>query len=298
MAAKKQLQERIDNLPLLAPVVRKLLALSQESDQYFDQVRALAQEDPTLAMHILKICNSAAHAPTEKITSLKDAIVRVGTKKIAILISLLSVMNVFTPTSNEQKRLWFHSIQVAITARSIACTNANLHIHPEQAYLTGLLHDIGHLFLQYNMPNKSHYEKDAYLQDHQQLLAKEKECFGINHMEVGSLICKRWQLPELVETIVRYHHQAQLPHNIIAHSKQANMFKLIQLADRFSLFLLSCPQVLELSPDALRKEIEIHCELNEQHDPISAEQLQMLCHPILLDSEQVIEELGIEMPDL
>lgn len=298
MAPQTELHRRFDNLPLLAPVVRKLLSLSQDHDQYFGQVQTLAQEDPVLAIHILKICNSAAHAPAEKICSLKDAIVRVGTKKIAILISLLSVMKVFTPTTTEQKRLWFHYIQVAITARAIACTNASLHIHPDQAYLAGLLHDVGHLFLQSNMSHQDHYEKGTHLHDHEALLAQELKSFGINHVEIGWLICKRWELPEMITTIVRHHHLKKLPDNIAAHSKQANMFNVVQLADRFSAFLLSCPQILELSPEALRKEIEIHCELNEQHNPISAEQLQMLCHPILMDCEQALEELGIEMPVL
>ena len=147
------LARKIDDLPLLPQVLARIVQLDPESDRYFDEFALLAREDPALAVKVIALANSAASSPASPMISIKDALVRVGTASVRSLVTSLAVQRVFIPTDRSQIRLWQHSIAAGVAAESIAALTPGLGIEPNEAYLVGLLHDVGRFVMFEHAPD-------------------------------------------------------------------------------------------------------------------------------------------------
>ena len=282
----------MQELPLVPAVVAHLLALDTDQDNYFEAVLALAQEDPALALHIIKLSNGAKDAPIEPIVSLREAVVRIGTRNIASLITSMAVIKVFTPTTFAEKNLWLHAIQVAVTARVVACTTTAFKVNPEQAYLCGLLHDIGRFLLFLGAKEKlNQVETDEWCtpQEHIQL---ETKTFGFNHSQLGERICKKWGIPDVITKVVKYHHDYELPEAVLAETRAANLIRCVQLGDLFSVFMSVHPEAINDEEQELEDKLFTACIDVCAPAPIDANQLQTLSHSILMDSEDIFSRLG------
>jgi putative nucleotidyltransferase with HDIG domain len=109
--------------------------------------------------------------------------------------------------------LYRHSLASAMAAQRIAHF---LHYpDPEEAYVAGLLHDMGKMVLDQYM-QLDYEEVTKYIQDKQvELIQVEEDLFGINHAGVGGLMATRWNFPVVLSDAIRFHHVPSM-----ARSKQ------------------------------------------------------------------------------
>src|SRR5271166_1047395 len=126
-----------EQLPLLPTVVMRVLALDTRSDQYFEALLAVAEEDPTFAVRLIRLANAPSSAPSTPIVTIRQAVVRLGARECAGLVTTLAVARVFVPTTAGHRNLWLHSLQVAVAARVIAGLMTGASVSPEHAYLAG-----------------------------------------------------------------------------------------------------------------------------------------------------------------
>ncbi len=291
-----QLNKRMASLPMLSTVVSRLLALDCADDNYFEEVLSLSQVDPSFAVHLIKMSNSASLAGVEPVVSLRDAVVRLGTSNIASLITSLALLKVFEPSGQRVKQLWLHAIQVAITARVIACTTSSFNVNPEQTYLCGLLHDIGRFILiedEITVPDTPP-EKDRPACD--KLIEMEESIYGVNHSKIGASICVKWDLPEILCQVVEFHHNFELPSDLNLQPKTLHLIKTTQIANLFSSFLTAHSENLEelvASQQDLSPIIEQTCIQFCQPAPVDAKQLELLIMPIWQESQEVAKGMGI-----
>ena len=289
-----QLDKRMDELPMLPSVVASLLALSPDDDDYFEDVMKLSQQDPAFALHIIKISNSASGKPVTPIVSLREAVVRIGTRNIASLITSLAVVQVVAPNTQAEKNLWAHAIRVAVTARVIACTTSLFSLNPDQAYLCGLLHDIGRFMLFKEAKELMNQAHSVNWQAPKQLMNMEEELYGVNHFELGARICRKWGLPDILSQVVEYHHNHELPKEITNQPKTHHLIKTIQLADLFSIFMAVNPDLHDQDPEKFTNDLEETCiQVCSPAPPVNAEQLETLASPIWLECEGIIKGMGI-----
>ncbi len=275
---------------MLSSVVSRLLALNSNSDKYFDEVLLLAQESPTFAVRIIHLSNSASSAPVEQVVSLREAVVRLGVSNISSLIATLAVNQVFMPTTEALRDLRIHSIRVAVMARTIACTTTAFKVSAENAYLCGLLHDVGHFILLQNSDKT--LPKAVAPSSAKEYITTEKDSNGFNHTILGALICKTWQMPALVCKVVKYHHRLEFPKEIENDPKIINLIHTNQLADMMCVFL-------SLNPDALNLDEEnlIECLQNEVIDaypgppPVSAQDLAALAGVMWQEASDMVQSL-------
>jgi len=290
-----QLDKRMDELPMLSTVVASLLALNPDNDNYFENVMTLSQQDPGFALQIIKLSNSASGLPVAPIVSLREAVVRIGTRNIASLITSLAVIRVFSPKTEAEKNLWAHAIRVAVTARVIACTTSLFSLNPDQAYLCGLLHDIGRFMLFREAKELMNEAYSVNWQAPQQLMTMEEDLYGVNHFELGGRICHKWGIPKMIGQVVEYHHNHDLPKEITIQPKTLNLIKTIQQADQFSIFLTLNPKQLEQDPEKFTSDLEETCmQVCGPTPPVNAEELQALANPIWLECEGIIKGMGID----
>ncbi len=288
------LERRLEELPLLPTVIVRLLALDAGGEDYFEQVLELAQDDPTFALRIIRLSNSATSSPINPITSLREAVVRMGVKSVTDFVRTMAVMRIFLPTTAEEKSLWVHSIQVAVGAKLIAQAAPALEVNPEQAYLCGLLHDIGRFVLFDKAKDQLTMLEDAHWQSPAELVQSERELYGFNHSELGQRVCKKWALPQMIIDVVGNHHEFDLPDSLFVDSPLGHLIRIVQMADFFSVLMLLNPDAMNWQSDVFEKALHDRCVLaSSSEPPLSAKQLHAQAARIIEESNKKVLGLGL-----
>ena len=132
-------------LPALPTVAVRTIQMLGDSEYRVDEVSRLIETDPLLTAQLVRLSNSAAFASRSPITSIRDCVTRMGGGELRTFLYEIAARQVIesrNPRIAEFcKGLWEHSLAVALLAREVAVTSDRKL--GEQAYLAGLLHDVG-----------------------------------------------------------------------------------------------------------------------------------------------------------
>ncbi len=261
-AALREMESHIDELPLLPQVLVRILQLDASGEDYFERFEEMATEDPAFAVRIVALANSASSAPVSPIDTIKGALARLGAGTVANFFASLSVQRVFVPREPSQIKLWQHSIETAVASQYIAQAANTLNIDPDQAYLAGLLHDIGRFVMfEHAAPELREVEERAW-ETPDELVDAEMDVYQYTHSELGYLACMRWGLPDSIAATVRAHHDP-FPEVPTAGSQAAQVF-CVALADRISIACLQHAGTTDLSDAKLEALINDQC-LRSKH---------------------------------
>lgn len=206
-----QLRELIMNardLPAMPHVASKVLELASSPDTTAQRLQQVIADDQAMAARILKIANSALYACSRKIRTLTEAIVMLGFNTIRSLVVTSAARNMYLSDNRtmglKERLLWEHSIGCAIGCRILVQKR-----HPalsEEAFLAGLMHDIGKLVLNQYASDKFDEIVQSVYNDGQQFVDVERDHLGFDHAEVGALLVSKWKLSPQLEEAIRYHH--------------------------------------------------------------------------------------------
>lgn len=169
----------------------------------------LIRQDAALAMKVLAVANSSAYKRRGSIESIEQCVNVLGlrlVKVIAMSISLQQFLNGLAGGSSfDLARHWQHSLMTAFLGDEIA-RKIN-YPSPEEAYLAGLLHDVGKFAL---LATKAAQYMEILVahEDGEDLLAQEFSAFGVTHSEVGAALVERWSLAPLIADAIRHHHDS------------------------------------------------------------------------------------------
>ncbi len=213
MISKEFIQDQIKksgNLPTLPEILVTLLDACDNDGSALAEVASIINKDPALSFRVLQLVNSAYYGLRSTFTGVEQAVAYLGVNSIKNIAITASIHQVF-----DQKRLmavkqfnigrfWHHSLMCATLARRIAKKTG--FSCPEEAYLSGLLHDIGRLVLISTFPKQ--YETFLILSDDvESELNAERQFIGMTHSEAGAWLVLNWKLNSLVADAIRYHHQ-------------------------------------------------------------------------------------------
>ena len=167
----------------------------------------IVSEDSALAAKVLMISNSALFNFPSKIDTISKAITIIGHKQLSEIILSCSIVAMFKNIPQDvidMDMFWRHSIAVATTARILASSRHEQNI--EKFFTAGLLHDIGKLILFVEAP-KYALEVITKSAETNELMHKvEKDIIGFDHAKLGSMLLKKWKLPDEIVSSVYYHH--------------------------------------------------------------------------------------------
>ncbi len=201
-----------------------------DEEMSLSYVAQLAGNDPGLASQILRLANSPLFGATKSITSLPQAAVNLGLVTIQNIAVTLSIHESFSdPALTENfsmEQFWWHSLCTAVCSRYLAL-HAGIDT-PEEAFVAGLLHDLGQLVLIRRDP--THY--DSILQaprTGQTIIKAERRIWGTDHASIGARLLEHWNLQPLLCDAVRYHH-----HPLYDIQTALPMVRLICMADLLS----------------------------------------------------------------
>ena len=203
---------QLATLPEIALEVMRVAENPQATGEDLDRVLS---KDPTLVARVLRIVNSAYYGVRREVTSVGTAIALLGfgaVKSIAIAASLTRMFRGgAVGASFEARELWRHSIAVAAGARLLASHIEQ--VDPSEAFLAGLMHDIG-IIVELQACREEFITVIAAVCADPSLSfrAAEMQHIGASHEAFGEALCVAWRFPVALQRVTGYHHRPmQLP---------------------------------------------------------------------------------------
>jgi putative nucleotidyltransferase with HDIG domain len=202
--------KRSRELPTLPQVLLKLIEACNDENCTPQRLSQITFKDPSISTKVLKLVNSAHTGMGRKVTSLDKAIVFLGADTVKNIAISASVLQVFSKTQGNGSfnlpRFWWHSLMCASLSKTIAEEIA--YPSPQEAFLSGLLHDIGKLVLWANFKEDYGAVLTEAQDDPVRILAGES-AIGAPHQEVGAWLARQWQLNSFMADAIFYHHNPQ-----------------------------------------------------------------------------------------
>lgn len=208
----------LESLPAMPKIAQKILSINLATDLGNEMLLKLIEKDPAISARIIGLANSPLFGTSRKIMSASDAAAVLGIKRIkmvALSFAMISSMTRNPPGLLNVTHLWQHSMAVALAMDALSKAMPKEMRQPdEDVYLSGLLHDIGFLVLEYIDPELSNSFHARLAAEHQRQATEiEAEMLEVSHCELGALLARHWNLAETIVAVIRHHHAHDLPPN-------------------------------------------------------------------------------------
>ena len=202
--------QRSSQIATLPAVAVQIIRLCEDPESTIEDLNNIVVGDPVLGVRILKLVNSAYYGMTGQIKTIKHAILLLGlrsVKNVVIAASLVKLSRHGKVGSRfSADDLWQHSIAVATGARILA-QHSN-YVSPDEAFLAGLIHDIGIVIEMQTFGAPFVKMIDALDADETLTFRKAEETeLGASHETFGAGLCRAWNLPSSLQFATGYHHR-------------------------------------------------------------------------------------------
>lgn len=232
----RQLSNYINKMPSLSTTVAKILEICNDPKTQPADLNQVISLDPVLMGKVMRLINSAYYGMSQEITSLARAIVMLGlntVKNLALSTAVLGKLykaNQFQAINMEG--FWRHSMAVGVIGKHIAKFRHVNAQSEEEYFISGLLHDIGKIPLNYVFPEKYLMAMGISDRNQEPIFKAEMKVFPVSHAKVGELIAKAWNLGEIIKSAIAFHH------NPLEYTgKYKDIVYTVSVADYFASFL-------------------------------------------------------------
>jgi len=198
----------IDGLPQFPENIAEIEKLLNDPDSKLSAIASLISNDVALTADLLKLVNSAAFSLAKKCTSITEAVKLVGIRGLKNLLFSVGTLQVLGSTTEEQLELWEHSYKVAFFSYNLARNFLHNRIVTEDAYVCGLLHDLGKIIFSTLHPDFLKKIQDFKFEHSIPDKVFDSLLSGINHPEIGAALTEKWNFPATIVAAIRFHHSA------------------------------------------------------------------------------------------
>jgi len=206
---KEKLNSEDFQLPVFHPLCIRLQSLLSSPDYSIDEIVTLIMKDQAIAGRVLKVANSPLYAGRKSISTVKDASVRLGAQEISDIALLASQQGNYTaarPIIRQlMNSLWQHAMTCAVGAKLIAA-KSNQRELANEAFMAGLFHDIGKLLVLRALDELGVSNGEIGALGEDQII----RILDSLHVNAGCFLMKKWNMPEIFQTVVRDHHRKDL----------------------------------------------------------------------------------------
>lgn len=205
---------QLENLPTLPVVAVRLVQLTTDKHANARQIVSLIESDPVLTAKILKLARRAdSGIRPDAARTVERAVVMLGFDTVRNTVLSIKVFEVFGPDGQSQaagpfnrQDFWKHSLAVGCAAKLLAA-GLSAKIDPEEAFVCGLLHDLGKVALDAMLPKSYSRAVEIARTERAAISEVETRLLGLDHTLVGKRLGLRWALPESIVTTMWLHHQ-------------------------------------------------------------------------------------------
>ena len=200
---------KIGEIATLPEVTAKIISVVDDPKSTARDLHMIIKNDPALATKILKVVNSAFYGLPGQVSDLDRAIVLLSlsaVKNIAISASISRLFTAEKIAENFSARdIWKHSVAVAVATRQFCCLIGK-KAFAEEAFLAGLIHDLGLLVERQAFPDELGQVIRTALKDERPFCEIEDEIIGTNHQALGAALAAKWKFPRGLQVAIGYHH--------------------------------------------------------------------------------------------
>lgn len=220
----------LEKLPMMPQVLVRLLDLCHRDNVNFGDIATVIHRDAGMAAKIIAVASSASQYGRSRPTNLDQCLTMLGMSTIKTIVINESVLQVFRRFTIDRdfdlRQFWGHSLRCALLARELATIMD--YANKEEAYLGGLMHDIGQLAILAADANTYFPLLLAY-GDNDELCQREQVAFDLTHAEIGAWLVEKWEFDSFLSDAVLYHHD---PAERVAAAHK--LVRIIYLANRLS----------------------------------------------------------------
>jgi len=231
-ALHKDLAHRIasiDSLPTVPAVMRPLLEMLGGSHDTMDLEKVIeaVSRDKTISAQVLRLCNSALFSRSKVVDSIRGGVLQLGLRRVQEIVMACT----FCPMLRVKKIVldpaifWRHSFGCALVCRKFSSLID--YPDPEQAYLAGLLHDIGFQVNSLIDPEGWKAAVHKAVSDGIPLYDAEMAILGYSHCETGRALAEQWQLPVAVAEAIEFHQVSETA------AEHGDVVAIVHLSDLF-----------------------------------------------------------------
>jgi putative nucleotidyltransferase with HDIG domain len=212
--------QQLDSLPTLPAIVIRLLALTNDSEAHIQEVVQLLSADQSLTSKLLSLAGSAAAGVRVPVTNVQQAVVLLGfetVRNLALSVKVFESFQQSAPADTGQpaplfkrEEFWKHSLAVATAAEMLA-QKTRPRINPADAFVCGLLHDMGKVAFDTVMPKSFARVVEMATLTRGDIADLERRVIGIDHTLAGKRLAEAWNLPPIITQAIWFHGNAPPP---------------------------------------------------------------------------------------
>ena len=197
-----------EKLPAFPKVLQHIIAALDDEESSLNSLVEFLQRDPVLTGKVLARANQLLRVERRpELRSIYGAVSFIGMHKLREIVLTASLAD-FAQRSQASAHFWEHSLAVAIAAQELSL---QVGLNPDYAFITGLLHDLGQLWLAYHQPRQFDAARALVARDGVPICEVERSLFGMDHGEIGGLVAGYWELPEDIRLAIGQHHRVDGP---------------------------------------------------------------------------------------
>jgi HD-like signal output (HDOD) protein len=204
--ARKILADRA--IPSLSAVALELINAAADEKTSARDLASIIQRDPGLATRLLKVVNSVSFATRTAVSSVSQAVVNLGFKRVRMMALSLSLRDTFPfgrIGNMDYDYFWRTSLYRALIGRNLVKASTDCPVDPEEAFFAGLTLEVGVLLLYQGGLSAEHKKSFPGLnQPLEEILQWEEKIVGINHRDLGNIALQHWGFPESMAECQRF----------------------------------------------------------------------------------------------
>ncbi|MCU0878829.1 MAG: HDOD domain-containing protein [Pirellulaceae bacterium] len=280
----QQFVERAGQLYSLPAAAAEVLRLTESSSVDNRALKECLECDPALAMRVLKVVNSSLFGLSRPVADLSQAVALLGAAPLRMLVLGFSLpKELFRGLSaNVLARYWRHTLIKAVAAREIA--EQLLETPGDEAFVAGLLQDIGLLALVQQLGEPYLQLVDSVYVDGGSLLDRELEILGFDHALLSSRLLTRWGLPEEIAQAVAVPLRVEQIERLEGHCRR--LPQLLHLAELLA-------QLIERPYGSALHEL---LEAGAAYFQLTIEKLRPVVSELELKVADLADVLALELP--
>ncbi len=230
--AQRVLKE-VRDLPPFSTIANRALKLTNDPRSSAIDISRVISYDPAFTARVLRMANSAYYGFTRDVTTVSEAIVILGYETLKSVVLALTLQNFYDREIRgyglKQGELWKHSVGCALASRLIA--NQVKYPNIEEAFIAGLLHDVGKVTLNLFVRDELYQIIDIAGSQGLSFAEAEKKVLGFDHQDIGAKVANKWNFNEKIVEAIQHHHR---PGRV---RKDAELTAIVHVADFICLSL-------------------------------------------------------------
>lgn len=268
MPTAEKLIENFKKIRTLPHIVTRLVQLVNDEDSTLQDFEEVIRLDPALVARLLTLVNSSYFGLTRKVDSISRAVALLGMKNLHNIAVTDAIQGMLRSNSGSTEfspqQLWLHSAASGICCKMIA--ERIFTINGDDAYLCGILHDIGLIVEMESEPETFLQMIDLLAQEDSSITDVEHQLFQTDHGQIGYLLSKEWRIPDAIAEAIRDHHYNS------THLDPKSPTGILQMSE-YIIQQLNFPAIKQASPMTLPTSLAVHIQANVEEYKVLAEDL-------------------------